>query len=380
MTQTVVFRADASVEIGTGHVMRCLTLADALRERGHACHFICRDHPGNLIEVIGQRGFPVHTLSAVDDGAGGAAGDEPGHAHWLGTSWEIDARQSRAIIRDLDPAWLVVDHYALDARWEVAVKSQGLRLLVIDDLADRSHEVNLLLDQNLGRESSDYFSLVPESCRRLIGPRYALLRPEFARLREDSLRRRHSPRLKRVLVTMGGVDKDNATGKVLDALQNCPLPGDAEIEVVMGSNAPWLESVREQAATMPRKTTVRVDVRDMAMRMVDADLAIGAAGSTSWERCCLGVPAVMVVLAENQKSIAEALAKVGACVYLGDVMNVDQLPDYWGRFSEPRALEAMSKASAAVTDGQGVVRLCQQMGDKPNAREFQRCVASSRGR
>ena len=368
MTRTIVFRADASVQIGTGHIMRCLTLADALREKGHACHFICREHLGNLIAAIRQREFHVHTLPITEDGGGVEEGSseiaaaEPAHVHWLGASWEADARQSRAIIRELDPAWLVVDHYALDARWESAVRSGVLRLLVIDDLADRSHEADLLLDQNLGRESDDYSSLVPKGCRLLIGPRYALLRPEFARLREKSLRRRQSPCLKRVLVTMGGVDKDNATGTVLNALRHCPLPEDAEIEVVMGGNAPWLESVRRQAATMPRKTTIRVDVRDMAMRMLDADLAIGAAGSTSWERCCLGLPAVMVVLAENQRSIAEALANLGACVYLDDVNNVDQLPDRWGSLTELGALDAMSKASASVTDGEGVARMCQQMG------------------
>lgn len=362
MTRTIVFRVDASVHIGTGHVTRCLTLANALREQDHACHFICREHPGNLIETIRHRGFSVDALPLSGDRADVTSGHEPPHAQWLGVPWETDARQCREIIRELAPAWLVVDHYALESRWEADVMPEGSRLLVIDDLADRSHQADLLLDQNLGRETQDYAGLVPKNCRLLIGPRYALLRPEFVRMREESLRRRQAPRLKRLLITMGGVDKDNASGKVLDALRHCPLPDDAEIEVVMGSNAPWLESVRAQAAAMPWPTGVRVDIPDMARRMVEADLAIGAAGSTSWERCCLGLPALMVVLAENQKSIAEALAGAGACIYLGDVQDVKKLPDRWGKWTNPKALEVMSEASAAVTDGKGATKLSQQMG------------------
>lgn len=358
----VAFRVDASVHIGTGHVMRCLTLAGALRGQGHACHFICREHRGNLIETIRHRGFPVHTLPLSVDGADVISANEPTHAQWLGAPWKTDARECREIIRELDPAWLVVDHYSLDSRWEADVMPEGSRLLVIDDLADRPHQADLLLDQNLGRAAEDYAGLVPENCPLLIGPRYALLRPEFARMREESLRRRRTPRLKRLLLTMGGVDKDNATGTVLEALRDCSLPDDAEIEVVMGSNAPWLETVRKHAATMPRPTRVWVDVPDMAQRMAEADLAIGAAGSTSWERCCLGLPALMVVLAENQKSIAESLAEVNACIYLGDVQDAKKLPDFWEKWANPKALRVMSEASAALTDGKGATKLCQQMG------------------
>ncbi len=364
--EVIVFRADASVQIGTGHVMRCLTLADALRDHGRECHFICREHPGHLIESIRGRGFSVHVLPVFDEENDKGAAAGPAHAGWLGASWETDARQSADVVRRLHPRWVVVDHYALDARWEAVVRPQGGRLMVIDDLADRRHEAELLLDQNLGRASVDYAGLVPNRCRLLIGPRYALLRPEFARLREQSLRRRQSPCLKRLLVTMGGVDKGNATGKVLDALRDCPLPDDIEIEVVMGGNAPWLESVRAQIATMPWPTRMQVDVPDLARRMVEADIAIGAAGSTSWERCCLGLPALVVVLAENQRSIAEALHSAGAAQVIGTPNDLPSLSLRWEDAMRSMPLAKTAAVASNVTEGNGtqlVTRAIEGGGD-----------------
>lgn len=342
--------------------MRCLTLAEALREQGHDCHFVCREHTGNLIAAIQKRGFPVHGLPQTGGSRGGDADEaEPAHAAWLGVSWRTDAQETDEFISSLEAAWLVVDHYALDARWEDRVRAQVGRLLVIDDLADRRHEADLLLDQNLGREAVDYSGLVPDHCQRFIGPRYALLRPEFARLREYSLQRRAEPRLDRLLITMGGVDKDNATGKVLDALRACPLLNDMEIDVVMGSNAPWLEDVRSRAAAMPRPTRVLMDISDMAERMAEADLAIGAAGSTSWERCCLGLPTLMVVLADNQVDLAAALATEGVCIRVSDIKDSGELLRGWQQGTDPSMLRALSVASASITDGLGASRLCQAM-------------------
>ncbi|QEA40910.1 UDP-2,4-diacetamido-2,4,6-trideoxy-beta-L-altropyranose hydrolase [Pistricoccus aurantiacus] len=359
----VVFRVDASLTIGTGHVMRCLTLADALREQGAECHFLCRAHPGHLIEAIRAQGFDTDTLPLQPETLEERQ-DTPrlAHADWLGASWQEDARWSRELIEGLRPDWLVVDHYALDRCWEEAVLPPGCRLLVIDDLADREHRCDLLLDQNLGRQADDYAGLVPERCTRLIGPRYALLRPEFACLRETSLARRAMPRLKRLLISMGGIDKDNATGTVLDALGDCPLPEDCRISVVMGGNAPWLAQVKDQAATMPWPTEVAVNVTDMAERMVQADLAIGAAGSTSWERCCLGLPTLMVVLAVNQRIIAGALQAMGAGGLIGgsDTLRF-ALPEALRALLTPNTLTTMSRAAADLTDGQGLTRLCTAM-------------------
>ncbi|MFD2190060.1 UDP-2,4-diacetamido-2,4,6-trideoxy-beta-L-altropyranose hydrolase [Pistricoccus aurantiacus] len=364
--KVVVFRVDASLTIGTGHVMRCLTLADALREQGAECHFLCRAHPGHLIEAIRLQKFETHVLPMASLTA--PKPESPSslaHADWLGASWQEDARWSRELIEGLRPDWLVVDHYALDRCWEEAVLPPGCRLLVIDDLADREHRCDLLLDQNLGRQADDYAGRVPAHCTRLIGPRYALLRPEFARLRESSLARRAMPRLKQLLISMGGIDKDNATGAVLDALGDCPLPKDCRISVVMGGNAPWLAQVKDQAATMPWPTEVAVNVTDMAERMVQADLAIGAAGSTSWERCCLGLPTLMVVLAENQRIIAEALDSAGAAVAFDSLSAISQLPTCWQGVICPENLARMNMTAAMVTDGKGAAVVLQHMTRGP---------------
>lgn len=364
--QVVAFRADTSLEIGSGHVMRCLTLADALQAQGAKPHFICREHPGHLCELIETHGYKVHRLSLEEHNTDTADAPgfepEPAHAHWLGTSWAQDAADCMPILVELAPAWLVVDHYALDHRWEAAVldkfSDSKPRLLVIDDLADRCHVADLLLDQNLGRKAEDYSGLVPEACQLLAGPGYALLRPEFREWREASLSRRaRKARPQQLLINLGGVDKDNVTARVLDALSACELPEDLQISVVMGASAPWRALVSAQAKSMPWATEVVVNVSDMARRMAKADFAIGAAGSTSWERCCLGLPTLMVVLADNQKEVASYLNEVGAAKLIGTPLDISGvLPNAMHELFHGDYV-GMSKSSAQVVTGDGVFEL-----------------------
>lgn len=340
--------------------MRCLTLADELRSRGAGCHFICREHPGNLIGLIQGRGFAATAMPA------GAADFKPGggmattHAHWLGCDWQIDAEQTLDVVRAIRPDWLVVDHYAIDNHWEEMLRTQVRRMMVIDDLVDRRHECDVLLDQNLGREAKDYASKVPSHCTVLAGPCYALLRPEFAELREYSLARRQHPLVKNLLVTMGGVDASNATGRVLETLKNSSLNEGCRITVVMGSSAPWLQQVRELAASMPWPTRVRVGVENMAQLMTDSDLAIGAAGGTSWERCCLGLPTLLVVLAENQWPGAQALKRHAAAVLIGEVDDIEkQLPQAIEAAVQGEILAQMGRAASEITDGRGIEKLSE---------------------
>lgn len=361
----IAFRTDASLQIGTGHVMRCLTLADAIAAQGADCHFISREHPGHLLEVIRQRGHAVAILPASNPAptTAGDSAQRPAHAAWLGCDWQTDAQQTDAHLTTLRPDWLVVDHYALDQRWEVALQSGYKELLVIDDLADRPHRCNVLLDQNLGRRPQDYAGLVPLACKVLVGPEYALLRPEFAALRDYSLQRRQQPKLGRLLITMGGVDLSNATGQVLQALKACLLPQDCRITVVMGAAAPWLGQVRGLAAQMAWPTDVLVNISDMAQCMADSDWAIGAAGSTSWERCCLGLPTIVVVLADNQWPGAKALQVAGAACLGGGVSEfATQLPLAVQALTQGHRLMRVSNAASAVADGRGVYKVLQALG------------------
>lgn len=359
-SKRIAFRADASLEMGSGHVMRCLTLADALSEQGAECHFICRTHQGNLAELITARGHHCHLLAIEPDSE-----QEPAevpllaHASWLGCGWEQDATQTLAILTDRHPDWLVVDHYALDDRWEQMMRPHVGMIMVIDDLADRSHECDLLLDQNLGRQPDDYRERVPPHCMLLVGPHYALLRPEFAALRGYSLQRRQIPTLKKVLITMGGVDKPNATSRVLEALRQAPLPLDCRICVVMGAKSPWLEQVETLAATLPWPTEVRINVSNMAELMADSDLAIGAAGSTSWERCCLGLPTLMFVIADNQREVAHNLMSAGAAAVYMLTDNLEENVINWlhGYVSEPEKGIIMLKNARKITDGLGVCKV-----------------------
>ena len=356
----IAFRTDASLHIGSGHVMRCLTLADALRQIGAECHFLCRQHPGHLIELVRGKGYTVHVLpySEPEDSMDRSV---VAHASWLGGTQKQDAQVCQPILQALKPDWLIVDHYALDIRWEESLRSFCRWLMVIDDMADRSHQCDLLLDQNLGRKPTDYAGLVPKESTLLVGPQYALLRPEFAALREYSLERRKQPKLQNLLITMGGVDQPNATGKVLEALRQSGLSNDIRIDVVMGAKAPWLEEVKGVAKSMPWPTEVLVNVTDMAQRMADCDLAIGAAGGTSWERCCLGVPTIIVILADNQWSGGQALQDAHAACLLGDVSAIPQLPVTLKRFGQQVELKHLSYMSARMTDGLGVARVLSSL-------------------
>jgi UDP-2,4-diacetamido-2,4,6-trideoxy-beta-L-altropyranose hydrolase len=360
----IVFRTDASLQIGTGHVMRCLTLADALMASGAQCRFICREHPGSLIEQIRGRGFAVFALASERSfDSPCPMRDAPGerdttHSAWLGADWESDAAQTTAGAGETEVDWLIVDHYALDARWEQALRPACRKLMVIDDLADRPHDCDLLLDQNLGRDAHDYIQLVPEDCTILAGPRYALLRPEFAALRDYSLRRRAIPQVKHLLIAMGGVDQADATSQVLEAWKGCSLPEDARITVVMGPHAPWVERVRLLASQMPKPTEVKADVQNMAQLMADSDLAIGAAGSTAWERCCLGLPSLIVVLADNQRKGAAALEQSGSAKVLGGRETMSRtLRSMLSLLAATNELRELSQTSSSITDGQGASRV-----------------------
>jgi UDP-2,4-diacetamido-2,4,6-trideoxy-beta-L-altropyranose hydrolase len=361
----VAFRADASLEIGTGHIMRCLTLADALREQGAECRFLCRAQPGNLIDLLQQHGYRVHTIVGSDANATESASTAPlQHAGWLGGSQQQDAAACATVLAETPADWLIVDHYALDTSWERALRAHCNKLMVIDDLADRAHRADLLLDQNLGHTTDDYALLVPDACTLLIGPEYSLLRPEFAQLRAYSLARRGHPQLHRLLVNLGGIDKDNITVQVLQALEDCKLPDNATITVVMGSTAPWVDQVRQQAARMRWTTEVIVGTGEMARIMAESDLAIGAAGSTSWERCCLGLPSLVVPVAANQVHSANLLQQAGAVHLLApDTGLATSLRQAMENVDRTDTLATMSHAAAQLVDGTGASRVAETVTD-----------------
>jgi UDP-2,4-diacetamido-2,4,6-trideoxy-beta-L-altropyranose hydrolase len=364
----IAFRVDASILIGTGHIMRCLTLADALNKFGVISTFICRPHLGNLINEVIRRGHKVKILPKGDSCNRSEIGTSDCN-NLLDTDWQMDAQNTGQIMAKERFDWLVVDHYALDKKWEQYLRDHCDGIMVIDDLADRPHDCDILLDQNLGRSSKDYFNLLQTDTIQFIGPNFALLRPEFTQLRSQSLTRRAQPELRHLLITMGGVDKDNVTGRVLRALNACQLPTDLHITVVMGAHAPHLADVKEISKLLSWDAEVVVGVDNMAQLMAESDLCIGAAGATSWERCYMGLPCLIIVLAPNQLTSAKALTKLQAARALDLSDLVGSLPKQMNELVSPENLCKLTAASKEITNGQGALLIANQIMSRLKSRK-----------
>jgi UDP-2,4-diacetamido-2,4,6-trideoxy-beta-L-altropyranose hydrolase len=309
----ILFIADAGPAIGGGHVMRSLTLARALQARGADCAF--RSHPDGdaVLDVFAP------DLFRVEDDAG------------------YDA--------------LVFDHYALSAHDHAAL-ARGRPVLVIDDLADRPLGADMVLDSGMGRRASDYRGLVPDGCLLLLGPDHAPMRPDFVALRAETLARRgEGGAVRRILVSLGLTD---VGGFTLPAVQR--LRGVAEIDVVVGSGAAGLAALTALADEDP-SVTLHVDTRDMARLTARADIAIGGGGSSSWERCVLGLPTLLLVLADNQAAVA--LAEAGAVIALDAAAEFESGFDAAAArlIAEGALRRRLSQAAAMVCDGRGADRV-----------------------
>lgn len=357
----VAFRVDASIRIGTGHVMRCLTLADALRAHGAKCRFICRVHEGHLAGKIQERGYDVAPLPPSPRLAEQAHG-RARHLAWLNATLEADLAQTLEALRSEPVDWLVVDHYALDSSWEQGVRRVCKHMLVIDDLADRSHDCDLLLDQNWhGTEAGHrYELLVPEYCVCLLGPGHALLQQEYQELRRTAHRR--DGEVRRLLVFVGGSDQANLTCRILSALDSTELRL-LPVDVVVGVNHPDFEAVRSMAEARSA-TTLHHGVPTLAPLMISADLMIGGGGTTNWERMCLGLPAIVVSIAQNQESINAALMKGGFITYLGpeqSVSSTDIRNCISSLLRQPELLREQSRRGQVLVDGGGAMSLATKM-------------------
>jgi UDP-2,4-diacetamido-2,4,6-trideoxy-beta-L-altropyranose hydrolase len=341
----VLFRADGGPQIGTGHIVRCRTLGAELQRRGWMASLASRELPPDLARSVRGSGMELISLDA-------AADDEAEHA----------------VIADhvAGPVtFAVVDHYGIGADWQRPARAWAERMMAIDDLADRFQEVDLLLNQNPGPGPSRYDGLVPPTARILHGPTYALVRPEFAAIRMRAERVRHTGapghrgRVERILVFMSGTDPDDVTGRAARAAIAVGVP----VDVVVGAAYPFLASLRAWASDQPL-IQLHVDTLEMATLMERADISIGAAGSATWERCTLGLPTVLVTLADNQVETARHLADIGAAVDLGwqsAVTTVALEDTLIGLARDPARLVAMSEAAARVTDGQGTIRVADEL-------------------
>jgi len=321
----IIFRCDASTAIGSGHVMRCLTLANHMKNQGWTCVFACSPETLKSAPALGVSGYEVVAPN---------------------------------ILKSCDV--MVVDHYGLSASDETAFRKCAKKIIVIDDLADRRHDCDVLVDTTYGRAVGDYQPLVPENAIILTGADYALLRPDFQALRENALTRRDAAhgKIKRILITMGGADPDNVTAKILDSVRQANLA--ITVDVVAGGGNPHLESLRRQIKSMGPDIHFHVNTPDMAALMAQADLAIGAGGTTSWERACLGLPTLLIEIADNQKTIAANLHAQGAVINLGWHENIaasDIARALQNLFQNPAQVMLMSQKARLICSGEGAARI-----------------------
>ncbi|QIO32745.1 UDP-2,4-diacetamido-2,4,6-trideoxy-beta-L-altropyranose hydrolase [Bradyrhizobium sp. 1(2017)] len=345
-----------------GHLTRCLTLAGALGESETRSCFLMRGHAAGLAGLVERDGHDLQLLPDPDVWSSGADGDGGPHADWLPTTWQEDAEQTSKAMDERGPFdWLIVDHYALDARWESACRREGLRILSIDDLADRAHDCDVLLDQNLVRQmDTRYRGRLSEDCKQLLGPRYALLRPDFAAQRR--LLSGRSGNIHRIVVCYGGSDPTNETAKAVQALTSLAVPWIA-VDVVIGMSNPHVESVARLCRGLPRAVVHR-GANNIAELMRQADLSIGAGGVMSWERCCLGLPAVVADIAANQVGALTALADRAAAIYLGTAasLTVEALASaVRALLHDPDRVRALGEAAFALVDGEGRSRVLVAM-------------------
>jgi UDP-2,4-diacetamido-2,4,6-trideoxy-beta-L-altropyranose hydrolase len=353
----VAFRVDASLRIGTGHFMRCLALADALKSRGAQVRFVSRHIPGHMREMLASKGHELAPLNSTprDEGE-----DKIPHSRWLGASQATDAHDTIQVLSDKTWEWLVVDQYALDARWESVLRKAVKRILVIDDLADRIHDCDVLLDQNFYQDQNTrYAGKVSPHCQLLIGPRYALLREEFCRMRGQINPRTGS--VKRILVFWGGVDPYNYTARTIEALANI-ASHDLHVDVVIGSQHPHREQI--ELACASHAYVCHVQTNRMAELMASADLAVGAGGSASWERCCLGLPALAFSMADNQGRLVADSAVEGllyAPLAQPDITSCIEL-HLKALLHNPSLLQLISRRGWESVDGRGVQRVLLAIG------------------
>lgn len=358
----VAFRVDASNEIGTGHFIRCLALADALALRNNRIRFISRHLPPHFRAMLAANG---HAFVALDSPAQAADADGPPHALWLGTSQERDAADSVAALSDHSWDWLVIDHYALDARWEARVRHSAKRIFAIDDLADRRHDCDVLLDQNpyIDRDAR-YDGKLPPHCIRLLGLQFALMRDAFRQAHEQ-VRERSGP-VRCMLIFFGGVDADNYTAVAIDALTDLHAP-DLQVDVVIGVQHPARAQI--EAACTSRGYRCHVQTPDIAHLMAQADLAVGAGGTATWERCCLGLPTLTLCIAANQRKLIDDAARANlicAPTMSGD-LKASMRHDLQILIDNPRLRTLISRQGLNAVDGHGVSRIVRIMETQPDS-------------
>lgn len=346
----IAFRVDASLDIGTGHVKRCLSLANALQEQGAQVSFVSRSLDRVSTQSLGAAPCTVHWLPRSQIlGSPPNDSEAPPHAAWAGVSWTQDARETTDVLYAEPPDWLVVDHYAFDVHWHEALrKTLGCRLLVIDDIGDRYLAPDVLLDHNWATDHyAKYASRLSRETHWLTGPRFALLSPGY----RTSPRYRFHTAVRSIGIFMGGTDPGGISVRLLVACREAGFKG--TIELVSTSANPHLNALRESCSDDP-SSILTLDEPDLAAFFSRHDLQIGAGGSASWERCCVGPPAIAIAVVTNQLTVVPGLASLGAV----RLATEGTLPAVLCELlDDPAQRQALATQAAKLVDGRGAQRV-----------------------
>ena len=316
----IVFRTDASQQIGSGHVMRCLTLAKELHSNCEKISFITREHKSNLNELIIDKGFDLTSMPLQNV----LQNNLENYEKWLGVTQEIDAEETIKIVKNQKINWLIIDHYALDSIWEKKLRFYVENIMVIDDLANRTHDCDIILDQNLFNNMQErYKDKTPEKCIKLFGPQYAILGSDYYNFHKK-IKARSLP-IENILIFFSSLDLQNLTSMTLSVLEKIGATFKS-IEVVISKKSPNYIEVLNKVSKLTG-ANIYSDVPTLATLIKKADLAIGAGGSTNWERLCLGLPTIVVTIADNQQISNQNLHQKGLIKLIGsaDIVGIDDI-------------------------------------------------------
>lgn len=350
----VAFRVDASTYIGSGHVMRCLVLADELKRQGHGVCFYTRPQSGDLVELIRSRGHQVRLLVQPKEWMKPTNSSD--YAAWLQIPQIEDADNFVNLCTHVNV--VVIDHYGIGSSWHTYIREKlSCKIVAVDDLV-REHNADLIIDQTILRQAQEY-KVKNINARVMSGTKFSILDPKFHEFRKSRVvANKVLPKRPKLLITMGGIDEPNATLKVLQELKSGvdTLP---QVTVLLSKRAPHYQLVNSFANQNPTWITHIEFVDDMAALMLEHDIAIGAAGSTSWERACLGLPSIVVPLADNQRTICTNLVKVGAALSF-ELSSLSELfNDLY--HSLINNYETIRAASLAICDGEGIQRIMKEI-------------------
>ena len=353
----IVFRLDASVRIGNGHLARCLTLADEFKALGGEILFICRPESDKDYEILFATDYEVKLLQKKTN----TEINKESYASWLSVDWEQDVNEVIQIIDGIDADLLIVDHYGIDARWHNKVRDYCKKIFIIDDLADRYLDCDFLLNSSFVNEDKDYKKFISrKDYVSFLGSNYALIKPKFNNLRLQAKKKReYTSSIQEILIFMGSMDPDNYSSLAIHAINQVDWKQSVRVNCILDSNSPSLEKVSNDIESLELDVSIHSNIGDMEKLIYNADLAIGSGGNSMWERCVLGLPSLLTSIAPNQQRNIKGITESGAACFWGSTKDLLTSLDSYNKDISP--LISMQEKAFSLCDGLGSKRITESI-------------------